>query len=103
LGEEESSPFYVGAIGPYFLLEKQMKKKVLFHQDGYLNGVLTYERGQVYEIDDTLGSASRWLKRGAEFVEEEAKVEVKAKQQEEEEELVANEEGKEENKKGKKK
>lgn len=76
-----------------------MKKKVLFHQNGYLNGELAYEAGKVYEIDDTLGSASRWLKRGAEFVfEAEAEAEVKA----EVEETVANEESKEENKKVKK-
>lgn len=74
-----------------------MKKKVLFHQDGYLNGVLTYEKGKVYEIDDTLGSASRWLKRGAEFVED-AKEEAPVV-----EETIANDEAKEENKKGKKK
>lgn len=85
-------------MSPYFLSESKMKKKVLFHKDGYLNGELAYEAGKVYEIDDTLGSATRWLVRGAEFVEDSAEVGPKA----EAEETVANEESKEDNKKVKK-
>jgi hypothetical protein len=36
-----------------------------FLVDGYYNGQHKYKKGLTYEIDNTLGEANRWLKRGA--------------------------------------
>ncbi len=38
--------------------------KLKFVADAFYNGELTYKNGQVVEIDDKLGMASRWIKRG---------------------------------------
>lgn len=36
-----------------------------FLVDGYYNGQHKYKKGMTYEIDNALGEADRWLKRGA--------------------------------------
>lgn len=84
--------------------------KLKFNADGLVNGKVVFEAGKVYEISDELGSASRWIKRGAEVVEEgevseplASKPEVKEEIKVESEEEIANEEVKDENKKGKSK
>lgn len=84
--------------------------KLKFNVDGLVNGKVVFEAGKVYEIYDELGSASRWIKRGAEVVEEgelseplASKPEVKEEIKVEGEEEIANEEVKDENKKGKSK
>lgn len=82
--------------------------KLLFNSPGLVNGKVVFEAGKIYEISDELGSATRWIKRGAEVVEEGelseplvSKPEVKEEIKVEGEEEIANEEVKEENKKGK--
>lgn len=39
--------------------------KLLFTQDGFVDGVLTFKKGHVYDIPADKGSADRWLRRGA--------------------------------------
>lgn len=46
-----------------------MKYLLRFKADGKINGEVVYKAGQVYEISDETGSATRWIKRGAEIVE----------------------------------
>lgn len=91
-----------------FIYEGVMK--LLFKTDGIIDGKVEFVAGQVYEISDEKGSATRWIKRGAEVVDGE--VEVKSLQEEIQEikedlleikEEIANEESKEDNKKGKSK
>lgn len=57
--------------------------KLKFLDDAYVNGELAFKGGEIYDIDDKSGSATRWVKRGiaieaAEEVKVEAKVEVVA-------------------------
>ena len=100
-----------------FIYEGVMK--LLFKTDGIIDGKVEFVAGQVYEISDEKGSATRWIKRGAEIVEEgfvtepksvkEELAEVKEELEELKEDLldvkeeIANEESKEDNKKGKSK
>lgn len=46
--------------------------KLLFTLDAFYNKQLKYEKGRVYEIDNKLGEADRWIKRrvAEEVVEE---------------------------------
>lgn len=44
--------------------------KLLFKTDGIVSGEVIFKAGQVYDISDEKGSATRWIKRGAEVVEE---------------------------------
>ena len=89
--------------------------KLKFKTDGIVNGVVEFKAGEIYEISDDKGSATRWIKRGAEVVVEESKVEpvvskVEAVVASEDEALAAlggeeqvvNEESKKENKREKK-
>lgn len=57
--------------------------KLKFVKDAYYNGERKYLMGEIYEISDELGEATRWLKRGLaeEFKEvvlkkEETKIEL---------------------------
>lgn len=50
--------------------------KLLFKDDKYVNGILTFKSGQVYEISDEHGSATRWIKRGAEIIDESPEVSI---------------------------
>ena len=86
------------------------KMKLLFKTDGIIDGKVEFESGKIYEISDELGSATRWINRGAEVVEaDEVEKTIKEEIQEIKEELleikeeIANEEPKEDNKKGKSK
>lgn len=54
--------------------------KLKFNQDGLVDGKVAFKKGEIYEISDELGSATRWLKRGAELVV--VKEEVKPKKEE---------------------
>lgn len=73
--------------------------KLLFKTDGIVNGQVEFEAGKVYEISDDLGSASRWIKRGAEVVSEDVGMDALGDDASEE---VVNEAPKKENKKEKK-
>lgn len=79
--------------------------KLRFKEDKFVDGVLTFKAGEIYDIPEAGGSAVRWLKRGAEVVEETPVApEVKAEVVEAEPEVeskVVNEEVKKENRKGK--
>jgi hypothetical protein len=44
-------------------IEGIMKKRLLFMADAKIGGEVTYKKGNIYEIDDSTGSASRWIKR----------------------------------------
>jgi hypothetical protein len=44
--------------------------KLLFRTDGIVSGKVVFKAGQVYDISDENGSATRWIKRGAEIVDE---------------------------------
>lgn len=44
--------------------------KLRFKNDGIVNGEVVFEAGKTYEISNETGSADRWIKRGAEVVEE---------------------------------
>ena len=35
-----------------------------FIADGFVDGVLVFEKGKTYEVDEKSGSASRWIRRG---------------------------------------
>lgn len=76
--------------------------KLLFKTDGIVSGKVVFEAGKIYEISDEKGSATRWIKRGAELViekEEPVKaVEVEAEVKEEEL-IVVKKPSKKENKK----
>lgn len=49
--------------------------KIKFLKDAWVSGELFAKKGDVKDIDNKLGSADRWLKRGhVEYVEEEVKV-----------------------------
>jgi hypothetical protein len=52
--------------------------KLLFKTDGIVSGEVVFKAGEVYDISDETGSATRWIKRGAEVVEE---IELKAPEQ----------------------
>jgi hypothetical protein len=39
--------------------------KLKFLQDGFVNGQCVFKAGQTYEVDNTHGSADRWIRRGA--------------------------------------
>lgn len=49
-----------------------------FNQDGFVNGDLVFEAGKVYEIDDSKGSASRWVRRGVAFEVQKEETEKKS-------------------------
>jgi hypothetical protein len=83
-----------------FIYEGVMK--LLFKTDGIVDGKVEFVAGQVYEISDEKGSASRWIKRGAEIVDDGFVPAPKIIVEDAEEE-IANEESKEDNKKGKSK
>lgn len=51
--------------------------KLFFKFDAVVSGQVIYKAGNVYEVSDELGSATRWIKRGAEIVAEEPKKEAK--------------------------
>lgn len=76
--------------------------KLLFKQDGKVNGEVVFKAGEIYEVSNEKGSVDRWLKRGAEIiVEVPAKVElaqVEEVKEVEEEEAIANPEAKVNNK-----
>lgn len=38
-----------------------------FTKDGFVNGELVFKVGEEYDIDDSKGSASRWIRRGVAF------------------------------------
>jgi len=48
--------------------------KLKFISNGIYNGIIEFHEGQVYEIDDSLGAATRWLKRGVAVVHHEEPV-----------------------------
>lgn len=49
--------------------------RLKFIADAYYNGVHAHEVGKIYDLDDSLGYASRWIKRGvAVKVEDEPEV-----------------------------
>lgn len=74
--------------------------KLLFKTDGIVSGEVIFKAGQVYDISDDKGSATRWIKRGAEIVADEpAKPEVKAEAQVQEQVEVVKKPFKKENKK----
>lgn len=50
--------------------------KLEFTGDCHYNGELVHKKGEVKEIDNELGMASRWIRRG--LAKEAAEVEVKA-------------------------
>ncbi len=54
--------------------------KLLFKTDGIVSGEVVFKAGQVYDISDETGSATRWIKRGAEIVDEPIKP-IPAKQE----------------------
>lgn len=57
--------------------------KLKFLVDAFVNGKVVYEKGKVYEIDNSLGSADRWLRRGvAEVVVEMMPVKEETSQEE---------------------
>ena len=72
--------------------------KLKFNSNVTVKGTVSFEEGKIYEIDNSLGSASMWIKRGVadEFSEEEEvvikqvqeEVVIKQVQEEEEEEEV---------------
>ena len=45
------------------------KEYIKFHKDAFVSGELYARKGEIKEIDDSKGSATRWLKRGHEEVE----------------------------------
>lgn len=49
-------------------------QKVLFHEDKYVDGKLTYKKGEKYDLPVETGTVERWLKRGATIVEDESPV-----------------------------
>lgn len=73
--------------------------KLLFKEDGIVSGKVEFKAGETYEISDELGSASRWIKRGAEVVSEDEGLDALGGDSSEE---VVNEAPKKENKKEKK-
>lgn len=54
-------------------------KKILFHEDGIVNGEVVFKKGEVYDIPVETGSAARWIRRGAEEVIEAVKVKEEVK------------------------
>lgn len=46
-----------------------MMKKIRFRYDAYVDGELFAKKGEEKLIDDSKGSASRWIKRGHELIE----------------------------------
>ena len=50
--------------------------KLKFIADAYYNGEHVYKKGQVVEIDNSKGMASRWLRRNLAIEFEDKKVEV---------------------------
>lgn len=74
--------------------------KLLFKVDGIVSGKVVYEAGKIYDISDEKGSATRWLKRGAEIVQEEPKKQEIIKEVIQEAQVpVVNKPSKKENKK----
>jgi len=74
--------------------------KLLFKTDGIVSGEVIFKAGQVYDISDEKGSATRWIKRGAEIVADESiNLEVKAEAQVQEQVEVVKKPFKKENKK----
>jgi hypothetical protein len=75
--------------------------KLKFNSNVTVKGTVSFEEGKIYEIDNSLGSASMWIKRGVadEFSEEEEvvikqvqeEVVIKQVQEEEEEEVIVDE------------
>lgn len=55
--------------------------KLLFKTDGIVSGEIVYKAGQVYDISDEKGSATRWIKRGAEVVTESPKKQEAVKEE----------------------
>ena len=77
--------------------------KLLFKFDAIVDKKIVYRKGQVYDISNESGSADRWIKRGAQIIEESPEKEVEATHEtSEDSEEVVNEGPKKENKKEKK-
>ncbi len=56
--------------------------KLHFHQDAFVSGELVYKKDNSYEIDDSKGSATRWITRGiATIVVAEEKIEAAKEKQ----------------------
>jgi hypothetical protein len=74
--------------------------KLKFTQDGIVNGQVVFKKGEIYDISDELGSATRWIKRGAVVVKDgEVEQKVEDKKEAEEVEEVVIKQTKKENKK----
>lgn len=46
--------------------------KLFFPHDAVVSGEVIYKAGSTHEVSDELGSASRWIKRGAVVVAEDS-------------------------------
>ncbi|RTL04470.1 hypothetical protein EKK58_10435 [Candidatus Dependentiae bacterium] len=51
--------------------------KLKFSNDMFYNSEVIFQAGKVYEVETEKGWADRWIKRGAEVVQDEVKPEVK--------------------------
>lgn len=57
-----------------------MKRYIKFEKEGRVNGEIFFQIGKIYEFDNSVGSADRWLARGnVEVTEAEYKAQNKVK------------------------